>query len=127
MKKRKLLAVLLLFILLLGTVSLTACGKNKDAETNAKSLLNSAEATCSSEDEPVSVSIKKISLLKTQTAHNHEYSYFLVKTDSYDWGYAELCDGEVVTFAVGYSRSVAKTRCEDLADYRTSKLGGIGQ
>ena len=36
MKKRKLLAVLLLFILLLGTVSLTACGKkeNEKSEPN---------------------------------------------------------------------------------------------
>lgn len=116
-----------LFLVVLTLVTLTACGKNKDAETNAKSLLNSAEATCSAEDEPVSVSIKKIRLLETQTAHNHEYSYFLVKTDSYDWGYAELCDGEVVTFAVGYSRSNAKTRCEDLAAFRLSKHGGIGQ
>lgn len=118
---------LALLLVVLSLVTLTACGGDKDAETNAKSILNAAEADCSSEDEPVSVSIKKISLLKTQTAHNKEYSYFLVKTDSYDWGYAELCEGEVVTFAVGYSRSVAKTRCEDLADYRTSKLGGIGQ
>lgn len=118
---------LAIFLVVLSLVTLTACGGDKDAETNAKSILNAAEADCSSEDELVSVSIKKISLLKTQTAHNKEYSYFLVKTDSYDWGYAELCEGEVVTFAVGYSRSVAKTRCEDLADYRTSKLGGIGQ
>lgn len=118
---------LALLLVVLSLVTLTACGGDKDAETNAKSILNAAKADCSSEDEPVSVSIKKISLLKTQTAHNKEYSYFLVKTDSYDWGYAELCEGEVVTFAVGYSRSVAKTRCEDLADYRTSKLGGIGQ
>lgn len=118
---------LAIFLAVLSLVTLTACGGDKDAETNAKSILNAAEAECSSEDEPVSVSIKKISLLKTQTAHNKEYSYFLVKTDSYDWGYAELCEGEVVTFAVGYSRSVAKTRCEDLADWRLSKLGGIGQ
>lgn len=118
---------LALLLVVLSLVTLTACGGDKDAETNAKSILNAAEANCSSEDEPVSVSIKKISLLNTQTAHNKEYSYFLVKTDSYDWGYAELCEGEVVTFAVGYSRSVAKTRCEDLADYRTSELGGIGQ
>lgn len=118
---------LALLLVVLSLVTLTACEGDKDAETNAKSILNAAEADCSSEDESVSVSIKKISLLKTQTAHNKEYSYFLVKTDSYDWGYAELCEGEVVTFAVGYSRSVAKTRCEDLADYRTSKLGGIGQ
>lgn len=118
---------LAIFLVALSLMTVTACGGDKDAETNAKSILNAAEADCSSEDEPVSVSIKKISLLKTQTAHNKGYSYFLVKTDSYDWGYAELCEGEVVTFAVGYSRSVAKTRCEDLADYRTSKLGGIGQ
>lgn len=118
---------LALLLAVLSLVTLTACGGDKDAETNAKSILNAAEAECSSEDEPVSVSIKKIRLLKTQTAHNKEYSYFLVKTDSYDWGYAELCEGEVVTFAVGDSRSVAKTRCEDLADWRLSKLGGIGQ
>ena len=118
---------LAIFLVALSLMTVTACGGDKDAETNAKSILNAAEADCSSEDEPVSVSIKKISLLKTQTAHNKEYSYFLVKTDSYDWGYAELCEGEVVTFAVGYSRSVAKTRCEDLADWRLSKLGGIGQ
>lgn len=118
---------LAIFLAVLSLVTLTACGGDKDAETNAKSILNAAEADCSSEDEPVSVSIKKISLLKNQTAHNKEYSYFLVKTDSYDWGYAELCEGEVVTFAVGYSRSVAKTRCEDQAEYRLSKLGGLGQ
>lgn len=127
MKRTTVLSVLLALVMLVGMLSLTACGKNKDAETNAKSLLNSAKATCSSEDEPVSVSIKKIRLLETQTAHNHEYSYFLVKTDSYDWGYAELCDGEVVTFAVGYSRANAKTRCEDQAEWRLSKQGGIGQ
>lgn len=118
---------LALLLVVLTLVTLTACGGDKDAEANAKSILNSAEAECSSEDEPVSVSIKKIRLLKTQTAHNKEYSYFLVKTESYDWGYAELCDGEVVTFQVGYSRSNAKTRCEDQAEYRLSKLGGIGQ
>ncbi len=118
---------LALLLVVLSLVTLTACGGDKDAETNAKSILNAAEAECSSEDDTVSVSIKKISLLKTQTAHNKEYSYFLVKTNSYDWGYAELCEGEVVTFKVGYSRSDAKTRCKDLADYRTSNLGGIGQ
>lgn len=116
-----------LLLVVLSLVTLTACEGDKDAESNAQSLLHSAEATCSSEEEPVSVSIKKIRLLKTQTAHNHEYSYFLVKTDSFDWGYAELCDGKVETFAVGYSRSNAKTRCEDQAKYRLSEIGGIGQ
>lgn len=36
MKKRKLLAVLLLFILLLGTVSLTACGKKENEKSEPK-------------------------------------------------------------------------------------------
>ena len=36
MKKRKLLAVLLLFILLLGTVSLTACGKKENDKSEPK-------------------------------------------------------------------------------------------
>ena len=36
MKKRKLLAVLLLFILLLGTVSLTACGKKENEKFEPK-------------------------------------------------------------------------------------------
>ena len=36
MKKRKLLAVLLLFILLLGTVSLTACGKEENEKSESK-------------------------------------------------------------------------------------------
>ena len=118
---------LAIFLVALSLMTVTACGGDKDAETNAKSILNAAEAECSSEDDTVTVSIKEIHLLKTQTAHNKEYNYFLVKTESYDWGYAEICEGEVVTFAVGYSRSVAKTRCEDLAEYRLSKLGGIGQ
>ncbi len=38
-----------------------------------------------------------------------------------------LCEGKVVTCKVGYSRSNAKMRCEDLTDWRLSKLGGIGQ
>ena len=36
MKKRKLLTVLLLFILLLGTVSLTACGKKENEKSEPK-------------------------------------------------------------------------------------------
>lgn len=50
---------LALLLVVLSLVTLTACGGDKDAETNAKSILNAAEADCSSEDEPVSVSIKK--------------------------------------------------------------------
>ena len=118
---------LALLLVVLSLVTLTACGGDKDAETNAKSILNAAEAECSSEDDTVTVSIKEIHLLKTQTAHNKEYSYFLVKTESYDWGYAEICEGDVVTFEVGHSRSNAKIHCKDLAEYRLSKLGGIGQ
>lgn len=122
---KKLLAILLSAFLLM-TVS--ACGSSDSAEeTNAKSVLNSVKAECSSSDEPVDVTIEAIDLLETQQVHNNEYHYYLVQTDSYEWGYAEFRSGEVNTFRVGYSKSEAKTRCKDLAEYRASRLGGIGQ
>lgn len=100
---------------------------NANEETNAKSILNSVQAFYSSNDEFVDVTIQKVEFIKEQTAHNHDYSYFIVQTDAYDWGYAELRNGEVLTFRVGYSRSEAKTRCKDCAEYRTTPMGGIGQ
>lgn len=116
-------------ILLLALVfCFSGCGDSNSAEeTNAKSILNSTPAIDPPDDEPIDVVIKEIDLIKTQTAHNNEYSYYLVETDANDWGYAEFCNGTVVSFHVGFSRSEAETRCNDTADYRLSKLGGLGQ
>ncbi len=122
---KKVLAGILLLALVLCSVG---CGSSNSAEeTNAKSILNSTSAIDPPNEEPIDVVIKKIDLIKTQTAHNNEYSYYLVQTDSNGWGYAEFRNGTVINFCVGYSRSEAKTRCNDSADYRLSKLGGVGQ
>ncbi len=121
--KRMLSIVLALMLLVIGS---TACSKAESPEeTNAKSILQSTQAHIGTADETVDVSIEEIELIKTQKAYNHEYSYFVVKTDEYDWGYAELRDGMVKTFKVGYSESEAKTRCKDAAAYRLTEMGGL--
>ena len=122
---KKLLTGILALVLVL---CFSGCGgSNSTEETNAKSILNSTQAILLPGEEQIYVAIKEIDLIKTQTAYNNEYSYYLVKTDSNEWGYAEFRNGTVIGFYVGFSRSVAKTRCKDIAEYRLSKLGSLGQ
>ena len=116
-------AVVVMLSLLL-VVGLFGCGESSE-ETHAKSILNSVQAIILPEEEQVDVVVEEIEHIKTQTAHNNEYSYYIVKTHSHDWGYAEFKNGDVYTYYVGYSKSIAKTRCKDLAEYRTSKAGGL--
>ena len=120
--------ILLLIVSFILILSLFACG-NSDSfkETNAKSILNSVQAIILPGDEQVDVVIEKIEHLKTQMAHNNEYDYYLIKTDYHDWGYAEFRNGDVITYYVGFSKSDAKTRCKDTAEFRISKLGGMYQ
>ena len=120
--------ILLLIVSFILILSLFACGNSESSEeTNARSVLNSVQATILPEDEQVDVVIEKIEHIKTQKAHNNEYSYYLVKTNSYDWGYAEFRNGDVITYYVGFSKANAKTRCKDTAEFRISKLGGMYQ
>ena len=121
MKKISLSVLSLIFLL-----CLCACGNSESSnETNAMSILNTVQATILPEEEQVDVVVEEVEHIITQTAHNNEYSYFIVKTHSHDWGYAEIKNGEVYEYYVGYSKSVAKTRCNDLAEYRVSKAGGL--
>ena len=120
---KKFLSIILCVLVL---AVLSACGSTlSDEESNAMSLLNSTSAVYKSEE--VDAVVEDIELIKTEKAHDNEYSYFVVKTSDYDWGYAEFCNGSVNAYQVGYSESEAETRCEDMADYRLSKVGGIGQ
>ena len=105
---------------------LAACGSSySNEETNAKTILMSEKATYKSDEEVEINEIKAVNFVKEQTVKNRKLTYFIVETDSYDWGYAELCDGSVLTYKVGYSESDAKTRCNDTAEYRTSELGAM--
>ena len=118
-------------LIIVSIIILLACivfnFSNANEETNAKSILNFVQAFYPSDHKFVAVTIQNIEFMQKQTAYNHDYSYFIVQTDAYDWGYAELRNGEVLTFRVGYSRSEAKTRCKDCAEYRTTPMGGMGQ
>ncbi len=82
MKKGSL--IILAITILLAFIACSS--SNADEETNAKSILNSVQAFYSSNDEFVDVTIQKVEFIKEQTAHNHDYSYFIVQTDAYDWG-----------------------------------------
>ncbi len=117
---------LILFLMLLACLMGCAASDSPE-ETNAKSILNLTQATDPSSEEPIDVEIKDISLVKTQKAYNNDYEYYLVETESNEWGYAELRNGEVLCFYVGYPRSEAETRCNDTAAYRLSNLGGLGE
>ena len=122
--------VLPIILILAALLTFAACGSSHaDEEAAAKSVLSSAQAvnSHSPDKEKVTVTIKKVEFIKEQTAHDNYYSYFIVETKSHDWGYAELRNGTVRTFNVGYSQSEAKTRCKDLAVYRLSDMGGLGQ
>ncbi len=120
--------ILIVGCVLLLLFNFVGCSGSESAEeTNAKSILNSAQAVDLADEEPLNVVVEKIELIKTQKAYNNEYCYYLVETRSNDWGFAELRNGEVNTFQVGYSKSDAKTRCKDYAEYRLSKAGSYGQ
>ena len=118
-------------LIIVSIIVLLACFvfnfSNADTETNAESILNFVQAFYPSEHKFVDVTIQKVEYIKKQTAHHHDYSYFIVQTEAYDWGYAELRNGKVLTFRVGYPRSEANTHCKDCAKYRATPMGGIGQ
>ena len=119
------LAVVSLVFLILSALLIPYQSSESAEDANAKSILQSTWV--SNKSQPTRVTIEKIHLIKTQKAYNRNYSYYIVKTESKDWGYAEFRDGEVVSFSVGYSWWETIVRCRDCAKYRLSMLGSYGQ
>lgn len=121
---KKFLSLLLVLTVL---IALNGCKKEEEKNdyTNVQSILNSTDAFDVSNQVDVDVTIVKVIHIKDQTAHDNEYSYYIVETQSHDWGYAEFRNGIVRSFDVGFSKANAKTRCKDLAEYRISEAGGL--
>ena len=120
--------VILIVILLVALATITACSISETPdEAHARSVLSSAQASYYNGvvDVDIYVDIEEIEHTETQTIKGNVYKYFLIKTSSHEWGFAELKNGTVRTFKVGLNEISAKRYCEDYPRYRATNSGSM--